>query len=59
MKKKLLTPLLFVVSLIVFAQDDSIQKPKIEGRFYGGVESNSQYYIDDSKLGDFERDNPF
>lgn len=26
---------------------------KTQGRFFGGVESNSQYYVDDPKLGDF------
>lgn len=51
--------LTILFSFSVKAQDSIPDKPKIQGRFFGGVESNSQYYIDDPKLGDFNYENHF
>ncbi|WP_338408944.1 DUF6029 family protein [uncultured Flavobacterium sp.] len=46
---------IFFISFVVkmHAQED------IKGRFFGGIESNSQYYLDDSELGDFAFENRF
>ncbi|MGO3811473.1 DUF6029 family protein [Mesonia sp.] len=41
------------ISTSATAQDTINEPNKIQGRFFGGVESNSQYYVDDPKLGDF------
>ncbi|OIQ27893.1 MAG: hypothetical protein BM564_10860 [Bacteroidetes bacterium MedPE-SWsnd-G2] len=51
MKKLHLVGIFLCLPLISFAQD--------KGLFSGGFESNSQYYVDDSKTGDFEFDDPF
>ncbi|MCD2257604.1 DUF6029 family protein [Psychroserpens luteolus] len=47
---------LLCTPLIVFSQEDD---KKDYGKLSGGIESNSQYYVDDSKTGDFEEDDPF
>ncbi len=49
---------LLACGLISQAQETEDQN-KIKGRFYGGLESNMQYYVDDPKLGDFEFDDRF
>ncbi|SHI95598.1 hypothetical protein SAMN04488096_10678 [Mesonia phycicola] len=59
MRKILLFVIVLVATFTSNAQDSIQKKEKIKGRFFGGVESNSQYYIDDSKLGDFNYDNHF
>ncbi|WP_298754952.1 DUF6029 family protein [uncultured Psychroserpens sp.] len=47
---------LLCTPLFVFSQEDD---KKDYGKLSGGIESNSQYYVDDSKTGDFEEDDPF
>lgn len=51
MKKLQLVGLFLCLPLISVAQE--------KGLFSGGFESNSQYYVDDSKTGDFAFDDPF
>lgn len=51
MKKIKIAVALISLPILSFAQD--------KGYFSGGFESNSQYYTDDSKLGDFPEDNRF
>ena len=47
--------LLCIPVLLISQEDDN----KDYGKLSGGIESNSQYYVDDSKTGDFDEDNPF
>lgn len=47
--------LILFVPLTIIAQD----KPKDLGKLSGGFESNSQYYIDDPKTGDFQEEDHF
>jgi len=51
MMKKIVLFLVFLFSIIAFAQE----KFKIRG----GLESNSQWYLNDKKTGDFAYENPF
>lgn len=53
MKHLKLIVALLGLPLCTFAQE------KDKGRLSGGLESNSQYYVDDSKTGDFTEDNKF
>lgn len=48
--------LLSLVTTIAFAQEET---KKDWGSISGGLESNSQYYVDDEKLGDFTEDDRF
>lgn len=48
---KLIALTLLSVPTFVFAQEN--------GQFSGGLESNSQYYVDDSKTGDFTEEDNF
>jgi len=43
--------LIFTIVIFNIAQLFSQEEKK--GRFFGGFESNSQYYLDDNELGDF------
>ena len=49
---------LFIV-FFIFVTNTFAQQEKPKGRFFGGIESNSCYYLDDSQLGNFDQDNPF
>ena len=56
MNRYTLIAVLLCIPLFGFSQDGD---KKDYGTLSGGIESNSQYYIDDSKTGDFEEDDPF
>jgi hypothetical protein len=45
--------------LFIFFIGNTYSQEKIKGRFYGGLESNSQYYLDDNELGNFEFEDRF
>lgn len=51
MKHLILIAILLILPTCVFSQEN--------GHLSGGVESNSQYYVDDSKTGDFTEDDNF
>lgn len=53
MKNFKLIAILCCAPLFTIAQDQD------HGQLSGGLESNSQYYVDDAKTGDFSEDNPF
>jgi hypothetical protein len=55
MNRYKLIAILLCTPLFAFAQD----KPKDYGRLSGGIESNSQYYVDDPKTGDFQEEDHF
>ncbi|MGK4569342.1 DUF6029 family protein [Flavobacterium sp. 3HN19-14] len=45
--KKLLSGLVILASVQLYAQEE----PKDKGSFYGGFESNAQWYLNDKDLG--------
>ena len=55
MKKFKLVVILLSLPIIAFAQ---VEEPD-KGKLSGGLESNSQYYVDDTKTGDFEEEDNF
>jgi len=56
MNRYKLIALTLCIPLFSISQED---EKKDYGKLSGGIESNSQYYVDDPKTGDFEQDDPF
>ncbi|MEH6535253.1 MAG: DUF6029 family protein [Psychroserpens sp.] len=57
MNRYKLIAILLCAPFFVFSQED--EEKKDYGKLSGGIESNSQYYVDDAKTGDFEQEDPF
>ena len=55
MKQFKLVVILLCLPILTFAQEEDKEK----GKLSGGIESNSQYYVDDSKTGDFTEEDNF
>ena len=50
---------LLCIPSITFGQEIDQENTKDKGQLSGGLESNSQYYVDDAKTGDFTEDDKF